>query len=186
MSKLYRVFLGILALSMVLLGGCAGNKTDEMADSTPGTGEITEPSAEPIVFEGTDLEGNAVSSDLFSQSKLTMINVWATNCNPCLREMPALGELASEYEAEEFQIIGIVGDVLEGEDQALVESLVAQTGANYTHLLLNESIYYALLTDVASVPTTFFLDEDGIILDTVVGAKEKTEWEEIVDALLEE
>ena len=166
MSKRYKVFWGILALSAVLLAGCAKDNGDKL-------------------FEGTDMAGNAVSSDILSQSKLTMINVWATYCGPCLREMPGLGELASEYDAKQFQLIGIVSDVLEGEDQSYAESLIQQTGANYTHLLLNESIYYGLLTDVTGVPTTFFFDKNGTLLDTVVGAMEKSAWEEKINGLLE-
>ena len=162
--------------------GFSGSSGSEAAG-----GAISEvkPSPEPVSFEGIDLEGNTVSSEVFSRSKLTMLNVWATYCNPCLNEMPDLGELAADYDGSEFQIIGIVSDVLEGEDQSLAESLVGQTGANYTHLLLNESIYYGLLTDVSAVPTTFFLDQDGVILDTVVGAMEKSAWEDKINGLLE-
>ena len=141
-----------------------------------------------LVFEGHDLEGNAVSSDILSSSKLTMINVWATYCNPCLSEMPGLGELAEAFDPEEFQIIGIISDVQEGADQHMLDlaaDLVERTGAGYTHLLLNESLYFALLTDVTAVPTTFFIDQEGNILDTVVGSMKKEAWEERVHALLE-
>ena len=134
------------------------------------------------------MEGNAVSSEIFSEAKLTMVNVWATYCNPCLREMPGLGELAGEYASDEFQIVGVISDVLEGSDQRTLDyaaDLVEQTSADYTHLLLNESLYYALLTDVSAVPTTFFIDEDGVILDTVVGSMEKSAWEEKINELLE-
>ena len=184
MGKLYKLFFtSILALSVILLSGCTGNSAGpETASGTPAEAG---PSAGSITFEGTDMEGNAVTADIFSRSKLTMVNVWATYCGPCLSEMPGLGKLAAEYDAEEFQIIGIVSDVLEGEDQALAESLIRQTGADYTHLLLNESVYYALLTDVDAVPTTFFLNRDGVVLDTVIGAMEKSAWEEIINGLLE-
>ena len=182
MNKLCRLFLCLLALPALLLSGCAGGGADGDA---AGGGASAAPSAAGIVFEGTDLEGNAVSSDVFSRSRLTMVNVWATYCGPCLGEMPGLGELAAEYDPEEFQIIGIVSDALEGEDQTLAESLVRQTGADYPHLLLNESIYYALLTEVDAVPTTFFVDGHGAVLDTVVGAMEKEEWEARIDGLLE-
>lgn len=147
-----------------------------------------ETSSEAVVFEGRDMEGNVVSSDILSGSKLTMINVWATYCNPCLNEMPGLGELAQEYDASEFQIIGIISDVQEGADQKMVDlaaELIERTGADYPHLLLNESLYYALLTDVSAVPTTFFLDEKGRILDTVIGSMSKGEWEEMIRAFLE-
>ena len=190
MSRLCKIFLGACVLSVLLLSGCAKGITDGPEGSVSGLEAMSvtssEPSAGLVTFEGMDLEGNAVSSDILSQSKLTMINVWATYCGPCLNEMPELGELAAEYDLEDFQIIGIVSDVLEGEDQSLAESLIRQTGADYTHLLLNESIYYALLTDVSAVPTTFFLDEDGTVLDTVVGAMKKTVWEDKINGLLEE
>jgi len=192
MNKLRTLLLTVLALSVILLSGCAGNKQADQAEESAAAPETTDetapetglPDAE-ISFEAVDMEGNAVISDIFSQSKLTMVNVWATYCNPCLSEMPRLGELAAEYDAEEFQIIGIVSDVLEGEDQELAENLIEETGADYTHLLLNESLYYALLTDVSAVPTTFFIDENGTVLDTVVGACEKSAWEEMINGLLE-
>lgn len=191
MSRQYKVLGIILALSVILLGGCAKDRPDEPDESESGSEAVSDPVSEaeppvlPITFEGTDLEGNTITSDLFSQSKLTMVNVWATYCNPCLNEMPSLGELAADYDGEEFQIIGIISDVMEGEDQSLAESLVEETGASYPHLLLNESVYHALLTDVNAVPTTFFLDENGTVLDTVVGAMKKSAWEDKINGLLE-
>lgn len=198
MNKRYKLFLGILLL--VLLCGCGGDGGELPAGTSPETEPAGEPQETPapedsssegesesiyITFEGTDLEGNTVSQDAFSQSKLTMVNVWATYCNPCLNEMPDLGELAAAYALEDVQIIGIVSDVLEGEDQELAESLVEETQANYPHLLLNESIFYGLLTDVAAVPTTFFIDGEGVVLDTVVGARDKSAWEEMIHGFLE-
>lgn len=180
MGKLYKVILGILLLSVFLLSGCTKSGADGAAENV----SESEASVKRLVFEGTDLDGNSVSSDVFAQSKLTMVNVWATYCGPCLNEMPYLGELAAEYSSEEFQIIGVVSDVLEGRDQTQAESLVQQTKANYTHLLLNESIYNALLTDVTAVPTTFFLNQDGVILDTIIGARKKLAWEETINGLL--
>lgn len=141
-----------------------------------------------IVFSAQDLEGNTVTEAVFAESKLTMVNVWATYCNPCLREMPDLGELAGEYDADEFQIIGIVSDVQEGADLEMTvyaATLAEQTGAAYPHLLLNESLFYSLLSDVSAVPTTFFVNEKGEVLDTVVGSLDKDSWKEKIDALLE-
>ncbi len=178
MRKEYKKSVLLLALSIALLAGCG--KADEE--------EKAEQASMQIDFEGQDIEGNAVSSAVFSESKLTMVNIWATYCNPCLREMPGLGELAGEYGADEFQIIGIISDVQEGAEQKVIdyaEDLIEQTGADYPHLLLNQSLYNALLTDVAAVPTTFFIDKEGKILDTVIGSMEKSAWEDRINALLE-
>lgn len=142
-----------------------------------------------ITFETKDMKGNTVSSAIFLESKLTMLNVWATYCNPCLSEMPELGELAGEYDSKDFQIIGVISDVQEGANQEGMDyasDLIEQTGANYTHLLANDSMYEALLENVSAVPTTFFIDESGVIRDTVVGALEKSAWEEKINERLEE
>lgn len=160
----------------------AGSESAGGGDSASGDGLVK------ISFAGQDLEGNPVSSQILASSKLTMVNVWATYCNPCLREMPDLGALAGEYAPEEFQILGIISDVEEGSDQKmkdLASELVEKTGAAYTHLLLNESLYYALLTDVSAVPTTFFFDQEGNLLKTLVGSMDKAAWEEEINALLE-
>lgn len=199
MNNLHRMVLSFLVLSLVLLCGCGGDggepsagiapePADESQKASTSEESSSEGETEPIyiTFEGTDLGGNPVTQDIFSQSQLTMVNIWATYCNPCLSEMPGLGELASEYDAEDFQIIGVVSDVAEGSDQSLAESLVRETGADYPHLLLNESLYYALLTDVSAVPTTRFLDAEGNVLDTVVGAMEKADWKELIDGFLED
>ena len=203
MNKRFKMLLGIL-LPLALLCGCAGDSGESEAPLQTATeaaggpavqeespSESAPPSEEEaapvfITFEGTDLEGNTVSQEDFSQSKLTMVNVWATYCNPCLREMPGLGELAAEYDRSEFQIIGVVSDVTEGEDQTLVESLVQQTGAQYTHLLANDSIGQAILSSVDAVPTTFFFDQEGAYLGGVVGSAEKSDWEDLIHELLEE
>lgn len=190
------LFLGMALL--MLLSGCGKKEApdtqaqDEKAPDTetqaetPDTQEAGD--AGQIMFEAQDTEGNMISSSVLSNSRLTMINVWATYCNPCLREMPGLGELAGEYDAADFQMIGIISDVQEGAPEKTMKyamELIEQTGADYPHLLLNESLYYALLTEVSAVPTTFFLDQNGRVLDTVVGSMEKAAWEEKIDGLLE-
>ena len=203
MNKRHKILFGLLLLSLVLLCGCGGENSKPPAEPAPEAELADQPQETPaaedssseeesepiyITFEGTDLEGNPVSQEIFSQSKLTMVNVWATYCNPCLNEMPGLGELALTYDSDDFQLIGIISDVMEGADEKTLQKaadLVAQTGADYPHLLLNESLYTALLKEVSAVPTTFFVNQDGQILDTVIGAMEKSAWEEQIDALLE-
>ncbi len=67
----------------------------------------------------------------------------------------------------------------------MAAELIEKTGADYPHLLLNESLYRGLLKDVTAVPTTFFINKDGEILETVVGSMEKSDWKEKVDGFLE-
>lgn len=199
LKKGYKRYVLLCIVALLLLGGCGKNEVPEKDDTDVEaesavlpdedvSEEVVQEEAGLISFEGQDTEGNIISSSILSESKITMVNIWATYCNPCLREMPGLGELAKEYDPGEFQIIGIISDVQEGASEKALEyavGLIEQTGADYTHLLLNESLYRALLTEVNVVPTTFFLDADGKVLDIVIGSMEKAAWEEKINGLLE-
>lgn len=195
MKKRKTVLMLLLAAATfsASLSGCgadtgSGETAESSPDASDGSVEL-EPFTPPVTFEAVSADGETVTSDIFADSRLTMVNVWATYCNPCLMEMPYLGELAAEYSPEDFQIIGIISDVMEGDEDTLQTalSLISETGADtYTHLLLNESLYTAMLTDVTAVPTTFFVDSEGRILDTVLGSKKKDAWKELIDVYLEE
>ena len=200
------LFLCLLLMTMGLLSGCGRTEEKEKAQEAEteetaadekgqaGQAESEDTDGDSgqsagITFEAQDLEGNTVTEAVFAESELTMVNVWATYCNPCLSEMPELGELAGEYRSDEFQIIGIVSDVQEESEAEAVEyaaMLVEQTGAAYPHLLLNESLFRSMLSGVSAVPTTFFVNEKGEVLDTVVGAMDKDSWKEKIDGLLKE
>ncbi len=203
------LLVSLLSATMAVSGGCGRTEEKENVQGA-GTEETEETAADEngqtgqaesedvdggseqsagITFEARDLEGNTVTETVFAESELTMVNVWATYCNPCLSEMPELGELAGEYSSDEFQIIGIVSDVQEESEAEAVEyaaMLVEQTGAAYPHLLLNESLFRSMLSGVSAVPTTFFVNEKGEVLDTVVGAMDKDSWKEKIDGLLKE
>ncbi|MBQ6887820.1 MAG: TlpA family protein disulfide reductase [Lachnospiraceae bacterium] len=164
---------------------------EESLEITSEETEESETEVEPYIlnFTATTVDGEELTSSCFSNSKLTMINVWATYCNPCLSEMPDLGEIAADYDSAEFQIIGVVSDVAEGSNEetiANVKDLITQTNANYPHLLLSESLYTNLVGMVDSVPTTFFVNEKGEPLGYVIGARSKESWEEIINELLAE
>lgn len=142
-----------------------------------------------VTFEASTIEGDSFSSDCFADSKLTMINVWATYCNPCLSEMPDLGEIANSYDRADFQMIGIVSDVVEDAEAEEIENakaLIEETNADYPHLLLNQSLYSNLVGGVSSVPTTFFVNQKGEALGYVLGAQSKEAWMEIIEGLLAE
>lgn len=132
-------------------------------------------------FTTADLNGNTVTQEIFTQSDLTVVNVWATYCGPCIMEMPYLGELADEYDSARVQIVGIPSDVYNQEYQEYALSLVEETGADYMHLLVSEELYNWGLSDIQYVPTTFFINSKGEIIDTIVGSKTKEEWKKLID-----
>ena len=150
--------------------------------------DTTEQEVYVLEFEATTTDGEEITSDVFAESKLTMINVWATYCNPCLAEMPDLGEIATEYDKADFQMIGIISDVMSDgaqEDIDYAKQLIAETGAiTYPHLTLNTSLYMNLVGAVDAVPTTFFFNQKGELLGYLPGAQAKVTWKALIDDLL--
>lgn len=172
-KRLVCLLAGILLLTTTLTA-CGGDS---------GVGILSD-------FSATDLEGNAVDETILADHSLTMVNVWATFCTPCLSEMPALGELAKEYQSKGVQIIGLVSDTLDmdGElDDTQVETaadIVSETGADYLHLLPSSDLF-GLLGQISSVPTTFFVNGRGEqVGSTYLGAKDKDDWRAIIDETL--
>jgi len=93
-------------------------------------------------------------------------------------------ELADEYDSTQVQFVGIPTDVYNQENMDYALSLIRETGADYTHLMLSEELYNWGLTEVQYVPTTFFVNSEGEILDTVVGSKSKSDWKILIDSKL--
>lgn len=201
-------------LAAVTLAGCAAQdtasssvassqpaqSTSQTASSTAG-GYQVDPSYDgsdtPVdfsEFSAQDLDGNSVDASLFADYKLTVINVWATYCSPCLQEMPELGELAQEYKDKGVQIVGIVGDVINS-DGSLSDSqmekaaqIVEQTGANYLHIPMDLALYRSDLgANLFAFPTTYFVDSEGKpVGNALVGMiPSKEAWQAFIDAHLE-
>ncbi len=176
----------VLILAALLLTGCAQKETGQETGQDAGE----EKSGVLSSFTATDLEDNEVSQEILAEYDLTLVNVWATFCGPCLREMPSLGELAAEYQPQGVNIIGIVSDTLtsEGEldeDQVdLARDLVEETKAEYTHLLPSQDLF-GLLGQIYAVPTTFFVDSEGNqVGDTYMQSMSKEELSELIESHL--
>lgn len=188
----YRIkILSIIAalLALLLLGACS----KPAPDSPEATASDKTQSKVFGAFESTDLAGNAVTQEIFAGKKLTMVNIWATFCAPCIREMPDLKALSEEYADRDFQIVGIPTDLLDqkgsidGELLGTAREIIAKTGADYMHILPSDDLMRARLGRVTSVPETVFVDANGNqIGKSYIGSRTKEQWARIIDVLLEQ
>ncbi len=142
-----------------------------------------------LEFSGEDLEGNKVDSkEFFAKAKVTMINVWGTFCSPCIMEMPDLGELSREYADKDFQVIGIISDArsADSDESKAAVDIIERTKADYTHLLLSDSMIDSFVSEIYAIPTTIFVDSTGKVLcSSIVGSNAKESWAGAVDKVLE-
>ncbi|HXF62118.1 MAG TPA: TlpA disulfide reductase family protein [Caldilineaceae bacterium] len=86
-----------------------------------------------------------------------VLNFWATWCGPCQREMPTLQTTAERY-AGQVAIIGID----QAEEPEVVQRYIDSLGVTFPIPLDTDSTV-AQRYNVRGMPTTFFVDEDGII-----------------------
>lgn len=201
MKKLIIVLCILLALPLSACGTkrteAEAEKQDASAELDPEyqTGDTSEISfsftdgSESLEFTSYDLDGNEISSsDVFAAADVTMVNIWGTFCSPCISEMPDLGELSREYAERGFQILGVVFDVTEiGSSTAKdAKEIIEGTGADYTHVILNDELAKLMGSEVFAIPSTLFVDKDGRILTSMIlGSNSKDRWAAAADKVLE-
>ncbi len=135
-----------------------------------------------VSFKGEDMEGNEVTEKIFSENKLTMINIWGTTCPPCINEMPYIEEINNEMKDSGFELIGVVAGGKASKIDA--EDIFNKLDLHYRNLLLDDK--YLMALKVQYVPTTFFVNSEGEILgEAHIGAISKEEYLEIINGYLE-
>ena len=120
---IFRRIATIVAVGTAILvtGGC-GEKQENSATAArpaPVGMPVFQGEARPFVASAdrpalpaltvTDKDGNAVDMASF-KGKALLINLWATWCAPCVRELPALDRLQAEMGGDRFQVVAISVD----------------------------------------------------------------------------
>ena len=105
---------------------------------------LTTLAGEPFTL--SDLDGTPV-----------VLNFWATWCGPCRNELPALQDAAERYDGR----IRFVG-VDQGEEAEVVQSFVDEFGLTFPIPMDHEGAV-GQRYNVRGLPTTFFIDSNGLI-----------------------
>jgi peroxiredoxin len=100
------------------------------------------------------------------EGQVVMVNFWASWCPPCLREMPTMQKVYSEYHEQGFEILAVNTTF---QDQRSEADLFVE----------DNHLSYPILYDVAgdisraynlySTPMSFFIDADGVIRNIIPG-----------------
>lgn len=176
-KKILSVIVVILVVGVLF--GCGSKETNSGASKSE------------LSFTTKDLNGKEVKSeDIFSKNKITMVNVWATFCGPCISEIPALEKISKEYKDKKVGVVGIVGDASDENGNLIDENisqakyLLKEQNATYKNLIVNSKINTSL--EISYYPTTVFVDSNGnIIEDDIIGAKSVGQYREMIEELLD-
>jgi thiol-disulfide isomerase/thioredoxin len=108
-----------------------------------------------------------------SRGKIVLINLWATWCGPCRKEIPDLIELSREL-GSEVLVIGVSED--ESSKLTAVVNYVEKNHITYLNLFDNNKQLAEAFGGIAAIPTTFVINKAGIIVQKIVGARSKLQF----------
>ncbi len=133
------------------------------AEISPGEADsgILEVGDEAVDFTLNDLEGNPVSLADF-RGRPVVVNVWATWCAPCRIEMPELQAAHEKYQDQGLVILAL--DQAEPADVAS-DFFYGEMGLTFTPLLDVDSDVALSFGNFGVLPSTYFIDPDGVISD---------------------
>ena len=195
--------LGVLVVVVLIIGvGLFYGLTNKNIGDTPkeGISDVKEPiedikTEEPIIeapvvadtvtdiaigspapaFTLKNLSGEDVSLSDY-KGKIVLLNFWATWCGYCDMEMPDLQKL--DEENDDLVVLAI--DVME--DRADVQDYITKGGYNF-EVVLDEDGSLAQTYLVSGFPTSYFIDEEGILLGGVPGMMTFEKMNEILDSV---
>lgn len=154
-----------------------GSTTQNNAPTKPTLINPNASKTKAMDFKLKDLDGNELSlSDL--KGKKVFLNFWATWCPPCKSEMPEIESLYQETKDSDLVIVSIeIGEPLD-----TVKSFIASNNYNFKVLSDPEQIVAAQY-NIASIPTSYFIDVDGNIISKHSGAMNIDQMKEYIKTL---
>ena len=136
----------------------------------------------PLELSGTDFAGSA--QDVADwRGDVVVLNTWYANCPPCRAEAPDLAALATDYAAQDVQVLGINRT----DDAGTAQAFERQFEVPYPSLADTDGAAIAALqgtVPVNAVPTTVVLDRSGMVAGRILGLADPSTLRSMVDELL--
>ena len=99
--------------------------------------------------------------------KFTVINIWATWCPPCRRELPSLQQLAQLLDSERFAVEGVALDT----DLRVVREYLTDQNVTFARYAASDPDALSSLWGIKNVPATLLVNEQGRVVERVVGER---------------
>ena len=133
-------------------------------------------------FSAKTVSGEDISSDLFKDSKLTVVNVWGSWCGPCVQEIPELQKLYESMKDKDVNVIGLAQDA--GTDLDAVKEIIDKNKVTYQNIV-PEGATEDFVMSIMAFPTTFFVDSDRNIVGVIQGGRNLEAFTAAVEGVLE-
>ena len=131
-------------------------------------------------FELKTQDGQSIHLSDYRGQKV-LLNFWASWCPPCKSEIPDLNEFYIEHEKQKMTILSVNMTYSEKNKQT-VKSFHHMYKIKYP-VLLDQTGNIAKLYGIITIPTSYFIDSNGIIQKRVIGPLEKETIENLMDSM---
>ena len=112
--------------------------------------------------------GDSIALRSHYQGHVTLVNIWATWCEPCKEEMPAMQRLYDSLGARGFKIAAVS---IDQQGPEVVRAFANDLKLSFD-ILQDRSSKIQQAYQTPGVPESFLLDDRGIIMKRVIGAHE--------------
>jgi len=166
-----------LAAGVVLIAAAVGVaiSTDDNLGKVPGTIKLT---GEAKTFTLEDVRAGRPPVSLEAlRGKPVVLNFFASWCNPCIREMPALEAMAERYRGR-VHFVGVTFNDRRDAAKAVLERTGVQYAAAY-----DASSDLAVDYAVRVMPTTFFIGPEGNLIERKDGEISEVQLRTVIDRL---
>jgi peroxiredoxin len=157
----------LAVMSSVLILGVGWIALTAVPASATTSGRIPSPRAGFLAPDFTlgALRGGEISlAELRGQS--VVLNLWASWCPPCRAEMPALQNAYERYRGRGLEIIALNTTYQDNESAAA--EFARELGLEFP-ILLDRTGLVSNLYHLRALPTTFFIDREGVIQKVIIG-----------------
>ena len=116
-------------------------------------------------FELATTTGEVIRLSDF-RGQAVLLNLWATWCPPCREEMPAINQVYNEFKNQGLVVLAM--NMTYQDDVSAVAPFIERYELTFP-ILLDETGDIARDYQMRSLPTSFFIDRNGIINEVVIG-----------------
>ncbi|MGB5794116.1 TlpA family protein disulfide reductase [Poseidonibacter sp.] len=121
----------------------------------------------------------------YKDKKVVLVNVFATWCPPCIKEIPTLIELQNKY-SDDFEIISVLFESEEDKPKKEVLEFIKKYNINYKITIGEENFKLAKnLGNVQKIPELFLFAKDGTFVKKFIGETSKQNFEKYIQIALE-
>ena len=175
--------IAVFAIFFVLVQSCSHKKEDLhrfAKDSLKKLEVLSPPPAQPNLALKT-IEGADIHLKDF-RGKVILLNVWATWCAPCVKEMPSLESFQGEYGSDQFEVVAVSMDI-EAVDAESFYATHEFTNLKFYH---DPSLGISGMLGVGGLPISVFYDKQGREIVRISGPVEwqSAEVKALMDSLL--